>query len=941
MEKALKKTERKLSVGLVYTICFIAVAVMAFGVFVIYGKTLIHNLDGFSQHYPLLVKLRHLVGDFIRGEGISFWVEEIGYGADLIANTVQVIFDPFSYIAAAFPVKYIDIGYGIAVILRLYAAGWAMIAFLRYRKFSKTKCLIGGLSYAFCGWAIGVIRHAFFLNPLILMPLIILGIEKVLAKKSPMVLILSVFGALVTFIYFAYMTAIFVIIYICVRYVVWENEKSVKKFFCMIGRLVGYVMISLCMALPVVLPVLYGIVCADKTSNVNMGIFLNIRQILRCIPSLISYHEINGYFSIINMNALFVLLIPSMLFRIREKEKRVPIIMLFFCLLMACFPLWGRIMNGFSYASGRWFYILEFFFVWAAIEVLDFKRGFSEKEKKASILWIGILALSLIIAKGVVSAITTVNLVIGLCNLVFMLLFYLFYEKHKNFNGIMLGILILNIGGIYFLMNSPMGGDVMAEYLDKGVCYEKYNTSVQKATRELTDEDFYRVDQVEGIHATANNTTTARTPANESVFWESRTLSTYFSSIEGKLLQYNKMLGNNAGYYRRMCMFSNDNRSRLNFLAGIKYFLSSPDASKEEIEAGEVSYSQHAGYGYDTYMELEEYKIMKANHEPGLGYVYQDIMSESELETYSSLEREQILMQKAVVPDEKMTDEFLATIETTEDVQLDIQEIPYTIADYTNVIYEENNIEVQESNQMLGIIIPKVENAELYIQFEGLEKESYTLQELMEMTYPEGTSKYNEMKNYVNNISYEPYAGFGLYVSASGKVKRLINAEESPQGLSDIEEYTANIGYFEEKEGYVTITFSDKGKYHFDSLKIYAVSQENFDEQAEKLSERRFTMTEKENDTIRGTVSTDKDGLLYFSLVYHPGWRVYVDGVLTDTVKTNICFMGVPVEAGTHEVTLVYRPFGFMVGLICCGIGLVAFIGCLIFHYKKGNIAKE
>ena len=132
---------------LIYTLIFIVVAFLAFFWFIYVGNTFIHNVDGYLQHYSFLVKLRRFLSDIVHGNGISLWSWDAGYGADTLGNFAIVFCDPFAYIAAAFKPQFIDIGYSISEIVRLYVAGLAMIAFLKYRKKSFLQCVIGGITH--------------------------------------------------------------------------------------------------------------------------------------------------------------------------------------------------------------------------------------------------------------------------------------------------------------------------------------------------------------------------------------------------------------------------------------------------------------------------------------------------------------------------------------------------------------------------------------------------------------------------------------------------------------------------------------------------------------------------------------------------------------------------------------------------------------------------
>ncbi len=87
-------------------------------------------------------------------------------------------------------------------LFRLYLAGLTFIAYCRYHSFESCGVLAGTLIYVFSFYFIMVsVLHPFFLNPLINLPFLLLGIDKILDGKSPISFILSVFLAAAPFLY--------------------------------------------------------------------------------------------------------------------------------------------------------------------------------------------------------------------------------------------------------------------------------------------------------------------------------------------------------------------------------------------------------------------------------------------------------------------------------------------------------------------------------------------------------------------------------------------------------------------------------------------------------------------------------------------------------------------------------------------------------------------
>ncbi|MBI2268187.1 MAG: YfhO family protein [Candidatus Blackburnbacteria bacterium] len=69
-------------------------------------------------------------------------------------------------------------------------------------------------------------------------------------------------------------------------------------------------------------------------------------------------------------------------------------------------------------------------------------------------------------------------------------------------------------------------------------------------------------------------------------------------------------------------------------------------------------------------------------------------------------------------------------------------------------------------------------------------------------------------------------------------------------------------------------------------------------------------------------VRTSKDGLLFVSDTYYPGWKAYVDDVETKIYKANFAFRAIAVPAGEHVVKMTYKPDSFFNGLRLSAISL-------------------
>ena len=89
--------------------------------------------------------------------------------------------------------------------------------------------LAGAIAYAFCGFALfGVVRHPFFGNALVYLPLLLLGAERIMNRESPVLFMCMVAVAAASNIYFFYNIVLATVIYAVIRIVMmhWRTPRT-------------------------------------------------------------------------------------------------------------------------------------------------------------------------------------------------------------------------------------------------------------------------------------------------------------------------------------------------------------------------------------------------------------------------------------------------------------------------------------------------------------------------------------------------------------------------------------------------------------------------------------------------------------------------------------------------------------------------------------------
>ena len=98
----------------------------------------------------------------------------------------------------------LEAGFGWAIILRLYATGLAFLALAKRYAFKPSSRLLGAITYAFTGYSLMVgVHHPFFLLPMIWLPLLFVGIDRIHTARVGLLALMTGVTILSNF-YFAY-----------------------------------------------------------------------------------------------------------------------------------------------------------------------------------------------------------------------------------------------------------------------------------------------------------------------------------------------------------------------------------------------------------------------------------------------------------------------------------------------------------------------------------------------------------------------------------------------------------------------------------------------------------------------------------------------------------------------------------------------------------------
>ena len=136
--------------------------------------------------------------------------------------------------------------------------------------------IVGALIYCFSGYGlIFAIRHPFFVNPMIYLPLILVGLECLLHRKKSFLFHIMIMVSVISNFYFFYMITIFIFFYALLRYLHIYGKIELKELLPVFFNSVGAYLLAIVNSALIFLPVLISFFGTERSeSQLPANIFL-------------------------------------------------------------------------------------------------------------------------------------------------------------------------------------------------------------------------------------------------------------------------------------------------------------------------------------------------------------------------------------------------------------------------------------------------------------------------------------------------------------------------------------------------------------------------------------------------------------------------------------------------------------------------------------------
>lgn len=107
------------------------------------------------------------------------------------------------------------------------------------------------------------------------------------------------------------------------------------------------------------------------------------------------------------------------------------------------------------------------------------------------------------------------------------------------------------------------------------------------------------------------------------------------------------------------------------------------------------------------------------------------------------------------------------------------------------------------------------------------------------------------------------------------------------------------------------------------------------DQYLQERKKSQFNCKDFMPNYISGTVNSEEDSILYFSIPYDKGWNIYIDGEKADLLQVNYGFIGAYLKAGEHDVVLDYQVPYLRISIIISMIGIAAIVVWCVYWQRR------
>ena len=857
----------------------IAVIYVIFSVFP-FGSITVMRMDLYHQYGPLFAELYDRI---VEHKSLLYsWIT--GGGSSFLGNYLNYLSSPLSFLIFLFDKE--DISYAITFIVALKCI-LSATSFSYYLKksFNKDNYFLSvfGILYAFSAYFLAYYWNVMWLDAMIMLPLIALGIEKIFKTGDIKLYTVSLVILFFANYYMGYMCCIFAVLYFFVCFIntysndgklnenaVYEKKYSTKALMnnVFINRGVKFAFASIIAALIcaiTLVPVFMILKNSSATSGTFPQTFKSYFDLLDLITSHFALLETtirssgdnvlpNIYTGILTFILLPLFLINNKI-KLKEKATYVVLIIFFvFCFNNNCAEY---IWHAFHFPNDlpyRYSYMYSFIIaVMGYKTILNFK---GIKVKDIAYTGLAIISFVIVCQKFLTNKMTNSTIY---ATIIFVTLWcgFLFLLKNKNAQKKTVSFVLVTFILCETIISSIVGLPLNQDNKNYKENYKTYTDAINYIDNK--DSGFYRT---------------------ELCYLNTRMDPAYYG--------YN----------------------------GISVFSS---------------------MAYESYSQLQSSLGMQGNKVNSYTY-------NTQTPVYNMMFNIKYLIQTDVslAPSSNL----YKKIYTTSDKKSNVYESKYNlpIAYCVNskiddwVTDEGNPFEIQSDFVKLSTGYSNVFKPVEYnsTDFDAVSGDDVTENGTYWLEKSDSSSNYG-----TETVSLSPTidGNLYLYVKSSDLKTITVNSEKVSDITQSMEDaYILDLGYHNKGDEVLVSLDASKMESESTSFDFYCYTADDtaVKNMYNSLAGNSLNVESYSDTTIKGTVNAKENCCLYSSIPYDDGWSVYVDGKKAETFEIGGTLLAIELTPGQHKIEYKYFPVGFLYGIIISAVTVFGL--CVFYIYNKSSL---
>ena len=253
-----------------YTISVLIPAVMILAIFLLF------SIIPFGHHTWLTIDLGQQYVDFFSyyQDTLLHHPEQFFYsfsksiGGEMVSLWSYYLLSPFNLIFLLIPRSAIAMGVSLLIFLKLVSCtvSFAVLLDVKFKQRNGT-ALLFALSYGFMSYLSANQFNVMWLDALIALPLIVLGVDALLQKRNPLYYVLPVSLTILSNYYTGYMICLFLGLYFPYAFLMMNDSFSWKTFGKQFGRFIFYSVLSIGLMMVILLPTFYSLLGSKGTAT--------------------------------------------------------------------------------------------------------------------------------------------------------------------------------------------------------------------------------------------------------------------------------------------------------------------------------------------------------------------------------------------------------------------------------------------------------------------------------------------------------------------------------------------------------------------------------------------------------------------------------------------------------------------------------------------------